>query len=63
MKIIHTSDWHLGNRLMDKSRQAEFRAFLDWLLAVMVVQGAEALPVSDDIFDNRDPGTPAVTAR
>lgn len=60
MKIIHTSDWHLGNRLMDKSRQGEFRAFLDWLLAVMAEQGAEALLVSGDIFDNRDPGAPAL---
>lgn len=62
MKLLCTSDWHLGNRLMERSRHGEFAAFLEWLLDVMQQQGAEALLVSGDIFDNRDPGAPALEA-
>ncbi len=32
MRIIHTSDWHLGQYFYSKSRAAEHQAFLDWLL-------------------------------
>ncbi|MBQ2379139.1 MAG: exonuclease subunit SbcD [Akkermansia sp.] len=60
MRIIHTSDWHLGDRLLEKSRHEEFRAFLNWLLGQMQQLHAEALLVSGDIFDNRDPGAPAL---
>ncbi|MBQ3218097.1 MAG: exonuclease subunit SbcD [Akkermansia sp.] len=60
MKIIHTSDWHLGDRLLEKSRYEEFRAFLNWLLEQMQKHGSEALLVSGDLFDTRDPGAPAL---
>lgn len=56
MRFIHTSDWHLGNRLMDQSRHDEFAAFLEWLLGVMREKQAEALLVSGDIFDTSTPG-------
>lgn len=62
MKLLCTSDWHLGNRLMERSRHGEFAAFLDWLLGVMQQHEVEALLVSGDIFDNRDPGAPALEA-
>lgn len=55
MRFIHTSDWHLGNRLMDCSRHEEFRAFLNWLLDLMSEKKAEALLVSGDIFDSPAP--------
>lgn len=55
MKLIHTSDWHLGNRLMDHSRAEEFEAFLNWLLATMTQQQVDALLISGDIFDNATP--------
>ncbi len=45
---------------MERSRHAEFSAFLDWLLSLMKEQGVEALLLSGDIFDNRDPGAPAL---
>ena len=32
MKLIHTSDWHLGARLHEEDRAAEHKAFLEWLL-------------------------------
>ena len=32
MKILHTSDWHLGRMLYGKKRYPEFKAFLTWLI-------------------------------
>lgn len=59
MRIIHTSDWHLGNRLLGHSRQEEFQQFLDWLLEQMKEQRADVLLVSGDIFDTATPGETA----
>lgn len=56
MKIIHTSDWHLGNRLLGHSRGEEYRQFLDWLLLELQREQADALLISGDIFDNGTPG-------
>ncbi|MCX7205990.1 MAG: exonuclease subunit SbcD [Proteobacteria bacterium] len=55
MKIIHTSDWHLGQHFMGKTRQAEHQAFLDWLLAAAITHNADAILVAGDIFDTGSP--------
>jgi len=59
MRILHTSDWHLGNRLMDEPRLDEFRQFLEWLLKLMKQEKVEALLVSGDIFDSTTPSDKA----
>lgn len=59
MNIIHTSDWHLGNRLLGYSRQEEFRQFLEWLLGQMKEQRADVLLISGDVFDSANPGDAA----
>ncbi|ADE15086.1 nuclease SbcCD, D subunit [Nitrosococcus halophilus Nc 4] len=60
MRIMHTSDWHLGQYFMGKSREREHQAFLDWLLVQIKEQGVDALIVAGDIFDT---GTPPSYAR
>ncbi|HHE31894.1 MAG TPA: exonuclease subunit SbcD [Chlorobaculum parvum] len=55
MKILHTSDWHLGRTLYGRSRQREFELFLDWLTALVESRGIEALIVAGDIFDTTTP--------
>jgi len=55
MKIILTLDWHLGQHLMGKTRQAEHQAFLDWLLAAAITHNADAILVAGDIFDTGSP--------
>jgi exonuclease SbcD len=32
LRFLHTSDWHLGQNFMGKSRIEEHKAFLSWLL-------------------------------
>ncbi|ACL02478.1 nuclease SbcCD, D subunit [Desulfatibacillum aliphaticivorans] len=60
MKLIHTSDWHLGRSLYGRKRYDEFEQFLDWLLEVIRERQAEALLVSGDVFDT---GTPSNRAQ
>jgi len=55
MTILHTSDWHLGQKLMGKSRQEEHHAFLTWLLEQITHHAVDVLIVAGDIFDT---GTP-----
>jgi len=55
MKILHTSDWHIGQNFMGKSRLEEHEAFLSWLLEIIKEKEIEVLIVAGDIFDT---GTP-----
>lgn len=55
MRILHTSDWHLGQNFYSKSRAAEHAAFLDWLLATAQAQQVDAIIVAGDIFDTGSP--------
>lgn len=60
MRLIHTSDWHLGQHFYGKSRADEHRVFLDWLLLQAEQQQADAIIVAGDLFDT---GTPPSYAR
>ncbi len=60
MRIIHTSDWHLGQSFFGKSRAAEHQAFLYWLTGQIAKYQVNALIVTGDIFDS---GTPPSYAR
>jgi len=60
MRIIHTSDWHLGQHFYGKSRAREHQQFLDWLVEQSQSQKIDAIIVAGDIFDT---GTPPSYAR
>ena len=55
MRIIHTSDWHLGRSLYGRKRYEEYEAFLDWLAALLAEEKIDVLLVAGDIFDNTAP--------
>ncbi|CAM4159162.1 exonuclease subunit SbcD [Yersinia intermedia] len=55
MRIIHTSDWHLGQHFFTKSRAAEHQAFLHWLINQIEENQVDALIVAGDIFDTGSP--------
>jgi exonuclease SbcD len=59
MKILHTSDWHLGRSLYGRSRYAEFEAFLEWLAGVLEREQVDALVVAGDVFDTTTPSNRA----
>lgn len=60
MRILHTSDWHLGQSFMGKTRLAEHQAFLDWLIGQVQAHQVDAVIVAGDVFDT---GTPPSYAR
>lgn len=62
LRILHTSDWHLGHTLHDLPRDAEHTAFLDWLLAQLRAHAVDALLVSGDIFETANPPARAMRA-
>ncbi|MDC9582506.1 exonuclease subunit SbcD [Xenorhabdus sp. PR6a] len=55
MRIIHTSDWHLGQYFFTKSRAAEHKHFLQWLIEKIVQHQVDALIIAGDIFDTGSP--------
>lgn len=60
MRIIHTSDWHLGRRLHTADLTEDHRAFLRWLLAQAQEQQVAAVVVAGDVFDRAQPPAEAV---
>ncbi len=59
MKILHTSDWHLGRSLNGRKRYEEQEAFLDWLAETIDREGIDALLVAGDLFDASTPSNRA----
>ncbi|MCK5034272.1 MAG: exonuclease SbcCD subunit D C-terminal domain-containing protein [Candidatus Sabulitectum sp.] len=59
MKILHTSDWHLGRSLYGKKRYEEASSFLNWLVSVIEEEGIDILLVAGDVFDNSTPSNRA----
>ncbi|GAA3711360.1 exonuclease subunit SbcD [Oceanisphaera sediminis] len=60
MRLLHTSDWHLGQHFMGKTRLDEHQAFLRWLIEQVKEHEVAAVVVAGDVFDT---GTPPSYAR
>ncbi len=60
MRLIHTSDWHLGRTLHGESLLEHASGFLDWLLTVAADRGADAVVVAGDVYDRAVPPPDAV---
>ena len=56
MKLLHTSDWHLGISTELGDRLAEADASLSTMVADAVAQGVDAVIFAGDVFDTRRPG-------
>ncbi|MDN0076245.1 exonuclease subunit SbcD [Crenobacter sp. SG2303] len=55
MRLLHTSDWHLGQHFIGKTRQVEHQAFINWLLKQVHQHQVDAVIVAGDIFDTGAP--------
>ena len=58
MRLLHTSDWHLGHQLHGVARDREHAAFLAWLVEVCARERVDAVLITGDVFDGSNP--PAV---
>lgn len=61
MKILHTSDWHIGRKLYDISFDDTLHEFFKWLKATIVEQKIDVLIVAGDIFNNPFPSTSSLS--
>lgn len=59
MRILHTSDWHLGRALHGRRRDDECQAFLDWLYETVERERIDVLIVAGDVFDSSAPSNHA----
>ncbi|MCK6611713.1 MAG: exonuclease SbcCD subunit D C-terminal domain-containing protein [Bacteroidia bacterium] len=58
LRILHTSDWHLGLHLHQESLQAEQQEFLNWLINTCIPQETpQVVLISGDVFDKTNPPT------
>lgn len=56
MRLLHTSDWHLGHTLRGEvTREHEHAVFLAWLLETCAREAADALIITGDVFDSATP--------
>lgn len=59
MRVLHTSDWHIGRTLYGRKRYEEFEAFLSWLAETIQKNAIDVLLVAGDIFDTSTPSNRA----
>jgi exonuclease SbcD len=55
MKIVHTSDWHVGRRWKGIQRQDEMEAVLDHLAGYIERHAVDLVLHTGDVFDSRNP--------
>jgi DNA repair protein SbcD/Mre11 len=55
MRLLHTSDWHLGHTLKEVTRDYEHAAFLTWLLDACAREAVDVLVITGDVFDSATP--------
>lgn len=59
MKVLHTSDWHIGKTLYGRKRYEEFDAFLNWMAETIQQNEVDVLLVAGDVFDTSAPSNRA----
>lgn len=61
LKVLHTSDWHLGRRLHGESLVSSHEKFLEWLHSEVIRENRpDLLVISGDIYDRGVPPTDAI---
>lgn len=59
MKILHTSDWHIGKQLHKYDLAEDLNLFFDWLISCIKKKEIDVLLVSGDVFDQANPSQAA----
>lgn len=60
MRILHTSDWHLGRQFHGQPMVPHQAAFIDHLLAVVEQEAVDLVVVAGDVYDRALPPVDAV---
>lgn len=59
MRILHTSDWHIGAELEGLSREDEHEFFFDWLVETLQTRAIDVLLIAGDVFHQENPSAAA----
>lgn len=59
MKLLHTSDWHVGRGIRGRSRLEEFAGALEEVVGIATQEGADAVLLAGDLYDHRSPAPEA----
>lgn len=59
MRFLHTSDWHVGRTIRNRSRSAEHRAVFAEMLDIAQREEVEAVLLTGDVFHERRPALEA----
>ena len=60
MRLLHTSDWHLGRAMAGHSRREEQIEFLDWFVSLAAELSVDAVVIAGDIYDRTVPSEDSV---
>lgn len=55
MKVLHTSDWHLGRKFLSRDMHEHQEVFIDWLIETTVQNSVDLVVIAGDIFDRSIP--------
>ena len=61
MKILHTSDWHLGRTLHKVDLHEHQAVFLDWLVDLVEAEQVDVVVIPGDVYDRAVPAVSSVT--
>ncbi|MDO4510193.1 MAG: exonuclease SbcCD subunit D [Bacteroidales bacterium] len=61
MKILHTSDWHLGHTLYNYDRTEEQMAMLEQITSIVAEEKPEVFLLCGDVYHNAQPSAAAQT--
>ena len=61
MRILHTSDWHLGRTFHGRVLDDAHAAFADHLVELVAAESVDAVLISGDVYDRAIPPNDAVT--
>lgn len=59
MRILHTSDWHIGRSMGEFSLLDQQAEFFDWLIGAVATERIDLVVVAGDIFDRTNPSVEA----
>lgn len=60
VRLLHTSDWHIGRRFHQVELLDDQRRFGDWLVEVVRQEAIDAVLVAGDLYDRATPSAAAV---
>ena len=60
MRILHTSDWHLGRSFGPVSLEEDQKAFIDWMIGQCIKERIDLVVIAGDVFDRAIAPTEAV---